>query len=74
MALQLYKMRFREAHFGTGYLNTSSLTFSASQLYSALCLEALKNDCLDEWLIHDGAQNMTRELGGIGLTALQVLP
>ncbi|AZI18545.1 type III-A CRISPR-associated RAMP protein Csm4 [Limosilactobacillus fermentum] len=50
MALQLYKMRFREAHFGTGYLNTSSLTFSASQLYSALCLEALKNDCLDEWL------------------------
>lgn len=34
----------------------------------------LRYDCLDEWLIHDGAQNMTRELGGIGLTALQVLP
>ncbi|MDO4841413.1 MAG: type III-A CRISPR-associated RAMP protein Csm4 [Phoenicibacter congonensis] len=50
MALQLYKMRFKEAHFGAGYLNTSKLTFSASQLYSALCLEALKNGCLDEWV------------------------
>lgn len=34
----------------------------------------LRHDCLDEWLVHEGAQNLIRELGGIGLTALLVLP
>lgn len=33
-----------------------------------------RHDCLDEWPIHEGTQNLIRELGGIGLTALLVLP
>ena len=48
MALKIYRMHFQKAHFGDGYLNTSVGYFEASRLFSALCLEALKNDCLDE--------------------------
>lgn len=50
MELGLYKLNFQRAHFGDGYLNTSQFTFQASLLFSALCLEAIKNNCLDEWL------------------------
>ncbi|MBU5309084.1 type III-A CRISPR-associated RAMP protein Csm4 [Ligilactobacillus saerimneri] len=50
MELKLYRLKFQNAHFGVGYLNTSTMTFTASRLFSALCLEAIKNDCLDEWL------------------------
>lgn len=50
MELKLYRLKFQNAHFGVGYLNTSAMTFAASRLFSALCLEAIKNDCLDEWL------------------------
>lgn len=50
METKIYRLRFRNAHFGDGYLNTSVPTFTASRLFSALCLEALKNDCLKEWM------------------------
>lgn len=50
MALKIYRMHFQKAHFGDGYLNTSVGHFEASRLFSALCLEALKNDCLDEFI------------------------
>lgn len=46
--LKIYRMGFKNAHFGDGYLNTSSGYFEASRLFSALCLEAIKNDCLDD--------------------------
>ena len=50
MAFKIYKMSFHRAHFGKGYLNSSGMLFDASRLYSALCLEAIKNDCLDEFI------------------------
>lgn len=50
MGLKIYKMNFTNAHFGDGYLNTSLGYFQASRLYSALYLEALKNDCEHEFL------------------------
>lgn len=50
MGLKIYRMHFDKAHFGDGYLNTSVGHFEASRLFSALCLEALKNDCLDEFI------------------------
>lgn len=50
MAFKIYKMSFHRAHFGKGYLNSSGMLFDASRLYSALCLEAIKNDCLDEFV------------------------
>lgn len=50
METKIYRLSFRNAHFGDGYLNTSVPTFMASRLFSALCLEALKNDCLEEWM------------------------
>lgn len=34
----------------------------------------LRHDFFDEWLMHEGAHNLIRELGGIGLTALRVIP
>ena len=50
MAFNIYKMSFLRAHFGKGYLNSSGMLFDASRLYSALCLEAIKIDCLDEFV------------------------
>lgn len=50
MAFKIYKMSFTHAHFGDGYLNTSVGYFEASRLFSALCLEALKMECLDEFM------------------------
>ena len=50
MALKLYKMTFKNAHFGEGQLNESHPTFDASRLYSALFLEALKIGKMDEFL------------------------
>ncbi|MCK1241783.1 type III-A CRISPR-associated RAMP protein Csm4 [Streptococcus uberis] len=44
MAYKLYKMTFKTAHFGTGTLDSSSLTFSADRLFSALSIEAIKLD------------------------------
>lgn len=50
MGFKCYKLTFQNAHFGDGYLNTSKGSFPASLLFSALCLEALKNNCLDEFI------------------------
>ena len=50
MALKIYVMKFHQAHFGNGYLNSSIAHFTASRLFSALCLEAIKNNCLDEFI------------------------
>ncbi|KLA44795.1 type III-A CRISPR-associated RAMP protein Csm4 [Ligilactobacillus ruminis] len=49
MTFKIYRMSFQRAHFGKGYLDTSDMLFDASRLYSALCLEAIKNDCLNEF-------------------------
>lgn len=48
MQLQLYKLKFDAAHFGDGGLETSTPTFTAQRLYSALYLEALKLGKEDE--------------------------
>lgn len=50
MELKMYKMSFNNAHFGEGYLNTSSKCFTASRLFSALFLEAIKLGKQDEFL------------------------
>lgn len=50
MAIKIYKLHFKEAHFGLGYLNTSGYNFDASILFSALTLEAIKNNCLEEFI------------------------
>ena len=44
MKLQLCVFHFKNAHFGNGTLDSSTATFSASRLFSALFLEALKLD------------------------------
>lgn len=42
-------MTFKRAHFGEGYLDSSSMTFTADRLFSALYLEALKHGKEDEF-------------------------
>ena len=54
MGLKIYRMHFDKAHFGDGYLNTSVGHFEASRLFSALCLEALKNNWLYEFIEEAG--------------------
>lgn len=43
-------MTFHSAHFGEGTLDSSSLTFSADRLFSALSIEALKLNLYDEFI------------------------
>lgn len=50
MTYKMYMMDFQSAHFGSGKLDTASLTFSADRLFSALVLEAIKADKLDDFL------------------------
>lgn len=50
MTYKMYMMDFQSAHFGSGKLDTGSLTFSADRLFSALVLEAIKADKLDDFL------------------------
>lgn len=47
MTYKLYIMTFQNAHFGSGTLDSSKLTFSADRIFSALVLEALKMGKLD---------------------------
>ncbi len=42
MTYKLYIMTFQNAHFGSGTLDSSKLTFSADRIFSALVLEAPK--------------------------------
>lgn len=43
-----YKLNFQTGvHFGKGMLNETREGFLADTLYSALCIEALKNNCLE---------------------------
>jgi len=42
MTYKIYKMNFKNAHFGDGQLDVSVDTFSASRMFSALYLEAMK--------------------------------
>lgn len=51
MTYKIYKMTFQSAHFGDGMLDFSNISFSADRLFSALVLEAIKQDKLDEWLV-----------------------
>lgn len=50
MKLQLCQLKFDYAHFGEGTLDSSSSIFSASRLYSALYLEAMKTNQAQEFL------------------------
>ena len=50
MTYKMYMMDFQSAHFGSGKLDTGSLTFSADRLFSALVLDAIKADKLDDFL------------------------
>lgn len=43
MTYKLYIMTFQNAHFGSGTLDSSKLTFSADRIFSALVLESPKN-------------------------------
>lgn len=45
-----YKLNFKTGvHFGNGMLNETKDGFLADTLYSALCIEALRNDCLERF-------------------------
>ena len=46
----MYIMDFESAHFGSGTLDSSKMTFSADRLFSALVIEANKMGRLDEFL------------------------
>ena len=51
MNYKIYKMIFTQGvHFGNHSLEKSEITFQADTLFSALCIEALKIDKLDELL------------------------
>ena len=53
MEYKIYKLVFQSAvHFGNGTLESSEYTFSADTLFSALCIEALKQgqEVLDEFV------------------------
>lgn len=50
MTYKLYQLQFDSAHFGSGSLEFSEMTFSADRLFSALVLEAKKSNRLDEWM------------------------
>ena len=50
MTYKLYIMTFQNAHFGSGTLDSSKLTFSADRIFSALVLESLKMGKLDAFL------------------------
>lgn len=51
MNYKIYKMIFKQGvHFGDHSLEKSEITFQADTLFSALCIEALKIDKLDELL------------------------
>lgn len=49
MKIRIYKFSFKsDVHFGDGYLNQSNCVFKADTLFSALCIEAIKQDRLNE--------------------------
>ncbi|WP_010496923.1 type III-A CRISPR-associated RAMP protein Csm4 [Ligilactobacillus acidipiscis] len=50
MGLQMYILKFDNAHFGTGTLSSSDFSFSASRLFSALYLEAIKLNHQNDFL------------------------
>lgn len=49
MEYKLYKLKFKTGvHFGNGLLNDSSYIVKADTIFSAMCIEALKFDKIDE--------------------------
>lgn len=50
MELQLCSLKFKNAHFGIGTLDSSDKTFTASRIFSALFLEAMKLGVSEELL------------------------
>ena len=59
MTYKLYIMTFQNAHFGSGTLDSSKLTFSADRIFSALVLEALKMGKLDAFLAEANQDKFT---------------
>lgn len=59
MTYKLYIMTFQNAHFGSGTLDSSKLTFSADRIFSALVLEALKMGKLDAFLAEANQDDFT---------------
>lgn len=47
---QIYKLKFKHAHFGQGLLETSSANFSVERIFSALVIESIQLDVLDEFI------------------------
>ena len=59
MTYKMYIMTFQNAHFGSGTLDSSKLTFSADRIFSALVLEALKMGKLDAFLAEANQDDFT---------------
>ena len=59
MTYKLYIMTFQNAHFGSGTLDSSKLTFSADRIFSALVLESLKMGKLDAFLAEANQDKFT---------------
>lgn len=50
MTYKLYRLAFGSVHFGNGTLESSTVGFTADRLFSALVLEAIKSNRLEELL------------------------
>ncbi len=50
MTYKMYIMNFQSAHFGTGTLDSSKMTFAADRLFSALAIEAKKMGKMEEFV------------------------
>lgn len=50
MTYKMYIMNFQSAHFGARTLDSSTMTFSADRLFSALAIEAKKMGRMDEFV------------------------
>ena len=48
MTYKMYIMNFQSAHFGSGTLDSSKMTFAADRLFSALAIEAKKMGKMEE--------------------------
>ena len=59
MTYKMYIMTFQNAHFGSGTLDSSKLTFSADRIFSALVLEALKMGKLNAFLVEANQDDFT---------------
>ena len=52
MNYRIYKLKFKNGvHFGNGTLDESAVTFQADVLFSALYIEAIKQNCEKKFLL-----------------------